>query len=63
MDAFYLQTAAVCQRYDYIERHGHIGDFNLNSPSVAARMAAPGSVYLRYNTECDAGWKEDAEQR
>lgn len=55
-DAFYLQSAAVCQRYDYIERHGHIRDFNLDSPSVAARMAAPGSVCLPYNTEGDAGW-------
>lgn len=64
-DAFYLQTAAVCQRYDYIERHGHIRDFNLNSPGVATRMAAPGSVYLRYNTERDEDGtvKEDFEQR
>lgn len=29
----------------------------------ATRMVAPGSVYLRYDTECDAGWKEDVEQR
>lgn len=64
-DAFYLQTAAVCQRYDYIERHGHIRDFNLNSPGVATRMAVPGSVYLRYNTERDEDGtvKEDFEQR
>lgn len=64
-DAFYLPTAAVCQRYDYIERHGHIRDFNLNSPGVATRMAVPGSVYLRYNTERDEDGtgKEDFEQR
>lgn len=68
-DAFHLQTAAVCQRYDYIERHGHIRDFNLNSPGVATRMAAPGSIYLRYNTEReregdeDGTVKEDFEQR
>lgn len=47
VDACYLQTTAVCQRYDYVEWHRYIRDFNLSSHSIVTKMALFSFIYLR----------------
>lgn len=47
VDACYLQSAAVCQRYDYREWQRYIRDFNLSYHSMATKMALFSFLYLR----------------
>lgn len=45
-DACYLQTTAVCQRYDYMEWHRYIRDFNLSFLSMENKMVLLNFIHL-----------------